>query len=58
MIFVTFTMNHHVFSTKHQKAAAEGDGVIVIFNYREGKKVAIPEVVRRSILDIEKSVLG
>ncbi len=53
-----FTMNHLVFSTKHQKVAAEGDGVIVTFNYREGKKVAIPEVVKRSILDIEKSALG
>jgi acyl-CoA thioester hydrolase len=53
-----FTMNHLVFSTKHQKLAAEGDGVIVAFNYREGKKVAIPEVVKRSILDIEKSALG
>jgi acyl-CoA thioester hydrolase len=53
-----FTMNHLVFSTKHQKLAAEGDGVIVAFNYREGKKVAIPEVVKRSILDIVKSALG
>jgi acyl-CoA thioesterase FadM len=44
-----------VVSTKHQKVAAEGDGVIVTFNYREGKKVTVPEVVKQSILDIEKS---
>ena len=53
-----FIMNHLVVSTKHQKVAAEGDGVLVTFNYREGKKVIIPEVVKQSILDIEKSVAG
>jgi acyl-CoA thioester hydrolase len=51
-----FVMNYLVVSTKHQKVAAEGDGVIVTFNYRESKKVAVPEVVRQRILDIEKSV--
>ena len=53
-----FIMNHLVASTKHQKAAAEGDGVIVTFNYREGKKVTVPEVVKQRILDIEKSTPG
>jgi len=51
-----FIMNHLVFSTRHQKVAAEGNGVIVAFNYREGRKAAIPEMVKQSILDIEKSV--
>jgi acyl-CoA thioester hydrolase len=50
-----FVMHHLVVSAKHQKVAAEGDGVIVTFNYREGKKVIVPEVVRQKILDIEKS---
>jgi acyl-CoA thioester hydrolase len=50
-----FVMNYLVVSKKHQKVAAEGDGVIVTFNYRDGKKVAVPEVVRQRILDIEKS---
>ena len=53
-----FSMNYLIVSTKHQKVAAEGDGVIVTFNYREGKTVTIPEVVKQSILDIEKSVPG
>jgi len=53
-----FIMNHLVVSTKHQKVAAEGDGVIVTFNYREGKKVTVPEVVKQRILDIEKSAPG
>jgi acyl-CoA thioester hydrolase len=53
-----FSMNYLIVSTKHQKVAAEGDGVIVTFNYREGKTVTIPEVVKQSILDIEKSIPG
>jgi acyl-CoA thioester hydrolase len=51
-----FVMNYLVVSGKHQKVAAEGDGVIVTFNYRDGKKVTVPEVVRQKILDMEKSV--
>jgi len=53
-----FIMNYLVVSAKHQKVAAEGDGVIVTFNYREGKKVTVPEVVRQKILDFEKSALA
>ena len=53
-----FIMNYLVVSTKHQKVAAEGDGVIVTFNYRESKKVTLPEVVRQKILDVEKSAPG
>jgi len=30
-------------------------GEIVTFHFREGKKVAAPEVVKQRILDIEKS---
>ena len=50
-----FIMNHIVVSAKHQKVAAEGDGVIVTFDYREGKKVIVPEIVKQRISDIEKS---
>lgn len=50
-----FVMNHLVYSIKHSKVAAEGDGVIVTFNYRDGKKVNVPEVVKQGILDLEKS---
>ena len=53
-----FIMNHLVVSTKHQKVAAEGDGVIVTFNYREGKKVTVPEIAKQRIFDIEKSASG
>lgn len=41
-------------SHKRQKIAAEGDGVVVMYNYREGKKTAIPEEIRKRILAIEK----
>jgi acyl-CoA thioester hydrolase len=50
-----FVMHYLVVSAKHQKVAAEGDGVIVTFNYKEGKKVTVPDVVKQSILNIEKS---
>jgi acyl-CoA thioester hydrolase len=51
-----FIMHNVAFSTRQQKIAAEGESVIVTFNYREGKKAAVPEVVRKGILDMEKSV--
>jgi len=38
-----FTMNYLLVSTRLQKAAAEGDGLIVAFNYRENKKAVIPD---------------
>jgi acyl-CoA thioester hydrolase len=53
-----FIMNHRVVSTNHQKVAAKGDGVVVAFNYRAGKKVPVPEVVKQRIFDIEKTISG
>lgn len=50
-----FTMTYVVVSHKHQKIAAEGDGVIVMYNYRETKKTAIPEEIRKSILAFQKT---
>jgi acyl-CoA thioester hydrolase len=49
-----FTMKYVVVSHRHQKIAAEGDGVIVMYNYKEGKKTEIPEEIRRKILTFEK----
>jgi acyl-CoA thioester hydrolase len=48
-----FTMKHLVVSHRHQKIAAEGEGVIVMYDYREGKKTLLPDVIRRKILSIE-----
>jgi acyl-CoA thioester hydrolase len=50
-----FIMDYRVVSTKHQKVAAEADGVIVTFNYRENKKVPVPEELRRLIMEIENT---
>jgi acyl-CoA thioester hydrolase len=49
-----FTMKYVVVSHKHQKIAAEGDGVIVMYNYTKGKKTPIPEELRKNILAFEK----
>lgn len=44
-----FVMEYVVVSHKYQKIAAEGEGVIVSFNYRENKKAALPEQVKQRI---------
>lgn len=49
-----FTMKYVIVSHKHQKIAAEGDGVVVMYDYREGRKTAIPEEIRKRILAMEK----
>ena len=49
-----FTMKYVIVSHKHQKIAAEGDGVVVMYNYNEGKKTAIPDETRQRILLMEK----
>jgi len=53
-----FMMGYGVFSTNHKKIAAEGDGLIVTLNYRDSKKVSVPEELRQRILDLEgKAIL-
>lgn len=49
-----FTMNYIVVSHRHRKIAAEGDGVVVMYDYNEGKKTAIPDEIRRRMRDIER----
>lgn len=51
-----FIMVHRVLSKKYQKIAAEGDGVIVAFNYSENKKAVVPEELKQRILDLEKNL--
>lgn len=48
-----FTMHHRIFSTTHQKVAAEGDGLIVMFDYRKNKKAPVPLDLQKRIRDIE-----
>lgn len=51
-----FTMQYCVVSEKLGKIAAEGDGVIVMYDYRANTKTAIPEVIRRRVRALEKNV--
>lgn len=47
-----FSMDYAVWSARHERIAAEGDGVIVTFDYGRGTKAPIPEVLRQRILDL------
>jgi acyl-CoA thioester hydrolase len=48
-----FTMEYRLVSQRLNAVATEGQGTIVAFNYREGKKVPIPEVLRQRIAELE-----
>ncbi len=52
-----FWMIYHVISHKHKKLAAEGEGVLVSFDYKENKKINIPEELKQKIISIEKNNL-
>ena len=48
-----FTMEYRVVSLRQQGVAAEGGGVVVSFDYRAGRKAAIPPAVRAAIGRLE-----
>ena len=50
-----FVMKYAVVSHRLQTIAAEGDCLVVFFNYRENKKAPIPEELRQRILDMGKT---
>jgi acyl-CoA thioester hydrolase len=49
-----FVMGYEVFSTAHKRIAADGEGVIVTYDYHNNKKVNIPDVLKKKIMDLEK----
>jgi acyl-CoA thioester hydrolase len=51
-----FEIEHQVVSRRLQAVAAEGQGTIVTYHYAEGKKVPIPDELRRRIVELEASV--
>jgi len=51
-----FTMKYAVVSHKHQRLVAIGDAKVVVFDYVNNKKVSIPNEIRKTIIDLEKSV--
>jgi acyl-CoA thioester hydrolase len=50
-----FTLEHRVLSKTLGVVAAEGTGTIVTFHYADGKKVAIPDELRRRIATLEQT---
>jgi acyl-CoA thioester hydrolase len=51
-----FTMDYCVVSHNLEKVAAEGDGLVVIFDYAQNKKTALPDVLRQRIEEVEHSI--
>ncbi len=49
-----FVMGYEVFSTRHSRIAADGEGVIVTYDYRNNRKVPVPETLRAKIMELEK----
>jgi acyl-CoA thioester hydrolase len=48
-----FIMDYVVVSHRLGKVAADGQGTIVTYHYQEGKKVPIPDELRRRIDEVE-----
>ncbi|MFQ6116179.1 MAG: acyl-CoA thioesterase [bacterium] len=51
-----FLMKYCVVSHHFGKIAAEGEGTVVSYSYRENKRAPIPQELRQRILDLESSV--
>lgn len=47
-----FVMKYLVVSHRLQKVAAEGEGLVVFFNYKENRKAPIPAELKQRILDL------
>jgi acyl-CoA thioester hydrolase len=48
-----FVMHYAVFSHRLGRLAAEGEGTLVCFDYRQSRKAAVPEGLRRRIAELE-----
>lgn len=51
-----FVMRYAVFSRRLGRLAAEGEGVMVCYDYRQNRKAAVPEALGRRIGEIESAV--
>jgi acyl-CoA thioester hydrolase len=51
-----FTLDHLIVSAAQQIVVTEGTGLVVAFHYGEGRKVALPDELRRRIEMLEKRV--
>ena len=50
-----FTMHFRIVSTRHDKVAADGEGVVVSYDYRAGRKAPLPEEWRTAIEALEQA---
>ncbi len=48
-----FVMFYAVYSHRQERLAAEGEGTIVCFDYRENRKAPLPEELKRKIAELE-----
>ena len=48
-----FVVHHRVVSHKLGRVAAEGEGVIVSYDYRANRKTALPDEMKQCILNLE-----
>jgi len=49
-----FTMRHRLMSERHRRLAAEGEGVIVAYDYGINRKAELPEAIRARIEELER----
>jgi acyl-CoA thioester hydrolase len=54
----SFTIKHSLVSKKLNKEVAEGEAVMVYYDYKEKKKLIISDELRNNILKIEKKELS
>jgi len=50
-----FTVEHRIVSHHHQKIAAEGDGLLVAYDYNQLKKALLPDAFRQRIQELEST---
>ncbi len=51
-----FTLEHSIVSHNQGAVVTEGQGTVVTYNHAEGRKVPIPEELRRRIAELEATV--
>jgi len=51
-----FVMAYGVFSHLHDRLAAEGEGILVCFDYRQNRKALVLPMLRQRIEEIERTV--
>lgn len=52
-----FTIHHRVVSQTAGRIAAEGEGVIVAYDYERAQKTRLPDAVRKAILALDGKAL-